>query len=115
MLEVRVEPVHPDEVVVIFRGELDVATSSDLRAAITALLNRGGIKMIGLDLRAVGLLDSIGIGTLVVAQRICEQVGVRMRLTATSAFAARLLHVTGVAETLGLPDGTGGTELVNTA
>jgi anti-anti-sigma factor len=115
MLEIRVERVSRDEVVLIVRGELDCATSSELRAAITALLNRGGITAIGLDLRAVGLLDSIGIGTLVVAQRICHGVGVRLRLTATSAFAARLLRVTGVSETLGLAAGTDETELVNTA
>jgi anti-sigma B factor antagonist len=51
----------------------------------------------------VGFIDSIGIGTLVAAQRICQQVGVRLRLTAASAFASRLLHVTGIDEALGIP------------
>jgi anti-anti-sigma factor len=114
MLEIRVEPASRDEVVVAVRGELDCATSAELRAAITALLNRGGVTAIGLDLRAVGFLDSIGVGTLVVAQRICRQVGVELRLTATSAFAARLLHVLGVDEALGLPEPTGDGSLVNT-
>jgi len=78
MLHIRVAPVSGGEVVVVVRGELDCATSGQLRAAITALLNRGGIDAIGLDLRGLDLLDSIGIGTIVVAQRICRQVGVRL-------------------------------------
>jgi anti-anti-sigma factor len=103
MLDIRVEPVSRDEIVVVIRGELDCATSGQLRSAITALLNRGGVAVIGLDLRAVEFLDSIGVGTIVVAQRIGQQVGVRLRVTAASAFASRLLHVTGVDEALGLP------------
>jgi anti-sigma B factor antagonist len=106
MLDIRVEPVNRDDVVVVVRGELDWATSAQLRAAITALLNRGGLSVIGLDLGAVEFLDSIGVGTIVVAGRICQQVGVRMHVTAASAHATRLLHVTGVGEALGLPMGT---------
>jgi anti-anti-sigma factor len=103
MLHIRVAPVSSGEVIVVVRGELDCATSSQLRAAITALLNRGGIDAIGLDLRGLDLLDSIGIGTIVVAQRICRQVGVHLRLTAVNAFTSRVLHVTGLHQALGLP------------
>jgi anti-anti-sigma factor len=104
MLEISLEPIRHGEVVVQVRGELDCATSGQLRAAITALLNRGGIESIGIDLRGVDFLDSTGIGTLVVAQRICSGVGVRFRLTAVSAFASRLLGIVGINEDLGLPE-----------
>jgi anti-sigma B factor antagonist len=114
MLEISVEPISRDEIVVVVRGELDRATSGQLRAAITALLNRGGIATVGLDLRGLEFLDSIGIGTLVVAQRICQQVGVGLRVTAASRFAARLLHVSGTDEALGLPAFIGGAPLVKT-
>jgi anti-sigma B factor antagonist len=80
VLEIRVEPVSRNEVAVVVRGELDCATFGDLRAAITTLLNRGGFAAIGLDLRGLEFLDSIGIGTLVVAQRICQQVDVHLRV-----------------------------------
>ena len=112
MLHIRVEPVSRGEVVVVVRGELDCATSGQLRAAITALLNRGGIDAIGLDLHGLDLLDSIGIGTIVVAQRICRQVGVRLRLTAVNAFTARVLRVTGLHEALGLPAGSDNEDLI---
>jgi anti-anti-sigma factor len=114
MLDIRVEPVSRDEAVVVVRGELECATSGQLRAAITALLNRGGVAAIGVDLSGVEFLDSIGVGTIVVAQRICQQVGVRLRLTAASAFASRLLHVTGVDEALGLPAHTNEADVVRT-
>jgi anti-sigma B factor antagonist len=106
--------VSGGEVVVVVRGELDCATSGELRAAIIHLLNHGGIAAIGLDLRAVQFLDSIGIGTLVVAERICRQVGVRLRLTAASVFASRLLHVLGIGEALGLPAHTDDAARVDT-
>jgi anti-anti-sigma factor len=102
-LQVRVEPAGRGEVIVAVRGELDCATADQLRAAISALLNRGDVHAIGLDLRGLGFIDSTGIGTLVVAQRISAQVGVRLRLTAVSAFAARVLGVLGVDVMLGLP------------
>jgi anti-anti-sigma factor len=103
MLHIRVAPVSPGEIVMVVRGELDCATSGQLRAAITALINRGGIDAIGLDLRGLDLLDSIGIGTIVVAQRICQQIGVHLRLTAVNPFTARVLDVMGLHEALALP------------
>ena len=107
MLHIGVEPVGQGEVNVVVRGELDCATAGQLRAAITAVLNRGGIHAIGLDLRGLAFLDSTGVGTLVVAHRICHQVGVRLRLTAVSAFAAQLLAAVGVDTALGLPAAPG--------
>ncbi|GII25664.1 STAS domain-containing protein [Planosporangium mesophilum] len=102
-LRIAVEKVGPDEVTVSVRGELDLATADQLRSAISALLNRGAVTCIGLDLRGLDFIDSTGIGTLVVAQRICQQVGVKLRLTAVNAFAARILGVVGVDDSLGLP------------
>lgn len=114
MADISVELVNRDEVVVAVRGELDAAASAQFRAAITALLNRGGVAVINLDLDEVEFLDSMGVGTIVVALRICQQVGVRLRVTAASSFAARLLHLTGVGEALGAPLGTDGVDVVET-
>jgi anti-sigma B factor antagonist len=102
-LRITLEPAGRDEVVVVVTGELDCATADQLRATITALLHRADVHAIGLDLRGLGFIDSIGIGTLVVAQRISAQIGVRLRLIAVSAFAARILGVLGVDVMLGLP------------
>jgi anti-anti-sigma factor len=102
-LRIGVEPAGRDEVIMAVGGKLGSATADRLRAAITALLNRGGIHTIGLDLRRLDFIDSTGIGTVVVAQRISAQVGVRLRLIAVSAFAARILGMLSVDVMLGLP------------
>jgi anti-anti-sigma factor len=104
MLNIEVEPAGHGEVVMAVQGELDCSTAPELREAITAILNRGGVTTIGLDLRGLGFVDSTGIGTLVVAQRICAAVGVRLKLTAVSPFAARLLGLVGIADALGMPE-----------
>jgi anti-anti-sigma factor len=69
-------------------------TAGTLRAALTTLINRGGLDTIGLDLRQVDLLDPAAIGTLVAAQRICHDMGIRLRLTAAAPVKARLLAAT---------------------
>lgn len=93
-LEISVGPCARGEVVIVARGELDCDTAGELRSAITVLLNRGGVHTIGLDLRGVDLIDSNGLGTLVAAQRICQGLGVRLRLVAIGPSAARVLGVT---------------------
>ncbi|GAA1805639.1 STAS domain-containing protein [Planosporangium flavigriseum] len=103
-LRITVEPAGHNQVVVLVGGELDLATADQFRTAITAMLNRGDVHAIGVDLRELDFIDSTGVGTLVVAQRISAQVGVRFRLIAVSAFAARILRVLGVDVMLGLPE-----------
>src|SRR5258705_11365775 len=89
-LEVGVDHVGPGEVVVVVRGGLDVTTSGTLRAALTALLNSGGLDTIGLDLRQVDLLDPAAVGTLVAGHRICHEMGVQLRVSRAGR-SARLL------------------------
>jgi anti-anti-sigma factor len=90
-LKVDVDHVGFGEVMVVVRGGLDVTTAGSLRAALTVLLNRGGLDTIGLDLRSMDLLDPAAVGTLVAAQRICAEMGVQLRLTAAGPIRARLL------------------------
>jgi len=90
-------------IVIVLRGEVDYATAQDLRASISAILVKGTIDAIIVDLAGVTLLDSTGIGTLVVAYRICGDCRVRFRVRNPSAFIAKLLTVLGVAEALGVP------------
>jgi anti-sigma B factor antagonist len=95
-LEVGVDHVGPGQVVVVVSGELDVTTAGTLRAALTALLNRGGLDTISLDLRQVDLLDPAAVGTLVAARRICQEVNVQLRVTAASPIGGRLVDAADV-------------------
>jgi anti-anti-sigma factor len=82
-------------VTMVVRGELDMRQAPALRAAITALLNRGDLTAIDLDLSDVAFIDSTGLGTIVVGHRIAADLGVTLQVTASSLFAARLLSLVG--------------------
>ncbi|MEV6527823.1 STAS domain-containing protein [Longispora sp. NPDC051575] len=103
-LTVTARPVHDGRVELIACGEIDYATSADLRAAITlAATAQPTPTRIAVDLSAVALIDSTGIGTLVVGRRLCAQVGIELTVGAPSVFCDRVLRAAGVEEVLGLP------------
>lgn len=77
------------------RGELDMQHAPRMRAALTAVLNRGDVTRVDLDLAAVTVIDATGVGTIIVAHRIATNVRVDLRLTAVSALVADLLTRTG--------------------
>lgn len=83
-------------------GELDYASAQHLRTAVTNAL-QDDIDEIVVSLAGVTFVDSTGIGTLVVARRICGDVRVNLRVRDASPFIARLFAVVGVSEALGLP------------
>ena len=82
-------------VTMVVRGELDIRQAPALRAAITALLNRGDVTAIDLDISDVTFIDSTGLGTIVVAHRIAADLGVTLQVTTSSLFAARLMSLVG--------------------
>ena len=101
-LSIQTGAVGPCAYVVALRGEVDYESARELREAVTALLSTGTTASITVDLGAVTFMDSTGVGTLVVARRICGDVGVRFTVTRPSPFLARLLGGLGVAEVLGV-------------
>lgn len=94
------------EILLTLTGELDYASAQHLRAAVTAALTRE-VDAIVISLAGVTFVDSTGIGTLVVARRICGDMRVSLRVSDASPFIARLFAVVGVSEALGLPTGGG--------
>jgi anti-sigma B factor antagonist len=95
------------ETVITLHGEVDYATALDLRAAISATLSTGDVDRIIVDLAGVTFLDSTGVGTLVVAARICDDLMVEFRVNEPNPFIAKLFTVVGIAELLGLPADAG--------
>jgi anti-sigma B factor antagonist len=86
--------------VVALRGELDMHHAPYFREVVTALLNRGDITSIDLDLTAVEVLDATGAGTLIVAHRIAVNLRVALRIGAISAAATQVLILVGAADLL---------------
>lgn len=85
---------------VAVRGELEMQHAPRLRAVINALLHRGDVTAIDLDLAAVTVLDATGAGAIIVAQRIATNVRVALRLTTVSPSVATVLALTGAADLL---------------
>ena len=97
--------------VIALRGDVDYTTVHQFREEVSALLAAGTVRNLVVDLAGVSFLDSTGVGTLVVASRICADCGVRMPLRRVNPFIARLFAVLGVSEVLGVPAPAGAVSL----
>ena len=84
-------------------GDLDLATSSRLLDALMAALALPGARDVVLDFRGVTFLDASGVGVIVRARLACRHLGGRLTLFGARGMVAEVLHLTGVAESVGLP------------
>lgn len=76
-------------------GELDVATSPDLRELLIRLVGDGANRLV-LDLEGVDFLDSTGLGTIIGALKRSRTHGGDLRLVCTQARISRLFEITGL-------------------
>jgi anti-anti-sigma factor len=90
-------------VVVTVVGEVDIATSPQLREACLEALDRGGD--VELDLGGVGFLDSSGISVLVQTRQRVDGLGRRFAIRSASRPVRRVLEISGLDAALGVePD-----------
>lgn len=100
-LSIETRPIGQRATELALSGEIDYASALDLRAAITAAFD-SEIEVLAVNLAGVTFIDSTGVGTLVVARRICDDLGVKLQIREANPFVARLFAVVGVAERLGV-------------
>ncbi|MEA4971454.1 MAG: STAS domain-containing protein [Candidatus Pelethousia sp.] len=81
-------------------GELDHHSAATVRQALDAALV-DGVRELALDLSGVSFMDSSGIGVILGRYRILRARGGRMRLSAVSTYAARILKMAGILTLLG--------------
>ncbi|RRR97343.1 MULTISPECIES: STAS domain-containing protein [Glycomyces] len=93
-------------VTVELSGEVDYATAPQIRETITNALEAGGATAIRVDVAKVTVLDSTGIGTIVVAYRIAREMGVALAVVNPNRFITRLFTVVGAEELLEEPTET---------
>ena len=93
-------------VTVELAGEVDYATAPQIRETITNALEGGGVAAIRVDVAKVTVLDSTGIGTIVVAYRIAREMGVELAVVNPNRFITRLFTVVGAEELLEEPTET---------
>ncbi|WP_433650082.1 STAS domain-containing protein [Micromonospora zamorensis] len=77
------------------RGELDMATSPQLRDGLQRLVDAGDSRVV-VDLAEVGFMDSSGLGALVVTFKALRDAGGRLCLAAAQPAVRGVLTVTSV-------------------
>ncbi|MDG9672868.1 STAS domain-containing protein [Micromonospora sp. DH14] len=85
------------------RGELDMATSRQLREALQRLVDSGDRQVV-VDLAAVGFMDSSGLGALVVMFKALRDAGGRLCLAAVQPAVRNVLTVTSVDQVIDIYD-----------
>jgi anti-sigma B factor antagonist len=80
-------------VVVAVSGEIDMATSPELRERLHGLLSEGRSNMV-IDLDGVGFLDSTALGVLVGTMKRARAAGGDVRLVCTQPRVAKVLEMT---------------------
>lgn len=98
--EFSVEPsfethTHGTWTVVIVRGELDLSTSAELRAALDAGLGEGAPR-IAVDLTDVPFMDSSSLGVLVSCLREARERDGELRLVGVQGSPAKVIALTGL-------------------
>jgi anti-sigma B factor antagonist len=94
-VELTITWQHPtnQSIVLVLAGVLDYAGAVELRAAISAAATRQP-RAIVVDLTGVERIDEAGVGTLVVADRICQQLGIDLAVRNPSPLIERLFGFT---------------------
>jgi len=98
-MEVQIARPGGSPAIVTMRGQLDVDTAPELRAAFDELAVQGVAEIV-VDLAGLDFCDSIGLSTFVVAHARCAAQDGWLRLAAPTPFLVRLLSVVGVAGTV---------------
>lgn len=98
-----------DQVVLVLRGELDIASAPLFAHAITETLEQSADGVV-LDIAAVDFVDSTGLRAILAALALCRERSCTFALTAPTPSVQRLFEVTGVLDQLprGETDGSSG-------
>jgi anti-anti-sigma factor len=83
------------ETTLVLRGEIDMATAGELRAATTNAMAEAPGRLV-LDFADVTFCDSQGLSTLISLHREVAATGGRLVLINVGEFMARLLEITGL-------------------
>ncbi len=107
-LEITVDetPGSEDVPVLHLKGEIDLHTCPELRAALQSLMDRGEFRLI-LDLGEVPYLDSAALGVLVDAVRRARENSGGIYLVRVAPFVQRAFEITRLIKIFELHPGVG--------
>ena len=81
-------------VVVSLNGRLDGVTAPNLEATITAIVERGDVR-VALDCAEMGYVSSAGLRVLLVSARKCQQGGGKMTVAALQPDCRSVMEMSG--------------------
>ena len=88
--------VQRDERVVAVRGELDIGTAPELRAALMEAIDQYPGERLIADLEGLEFIDSAGLGILIGGRKRAQAEGGDLVLVDTGRNVARILELTGL-------------------
>jgi len=91
-----ITPTGPSSVTIAVRGEIDMASASQLIDCIADHAQ----QHILLDLSGVGFLDSRGVGALIRGYNLLDETGHRLRTTGERDNVLKVLEITAVKDLL---------------
>ena len=96
--------VHANGTVrVAVRGEIDIATSDELRSALLALFDQGA-RQVTVDLAELGFIDSTGLGALIRVLKHYRQEGGDLKLARPTRPVAKVLEITNLTKLFDIVD-----------
>jgi anti-anti-sigma factor len=103
MLVQRTQP-EPTVALVTVDGEVDVDRASEITAMVAAAVADWAPRRVVVDLAAVPLIDSTGIGELIKSNRIASAANATFAVVNPSPFVLGALGVTGLLQVFGLAE-----------
>lgn len=91
-----IEDASPGRTTVKLSGELDIASAPDLRERLLAILSRGTLTQLILDLSKLQFIDSSGVAVLVNTDRRARLLGCTLILLAPQPPVSRVLQICGL-------------------
>lgn len=101
VLQLSTEHEDGAAVVIVVKGELDVATTPAFKSLVSELVSRGHNRLV-LDLRDLEFIDSTGIGAFVGAMNRAQQANGSLCLRAVPVRIASVLDMVGLSSVLAL-------------
>jgi len=92
-----------DRYVITVSGEVDLATSPDLDAAIIAGLDSGAVSLV-VDLTDVSFMDSSGLGVIVRGLKRCREADKDLDLVITNERVLKVFSITGLDQVIPIHD-----------
>jgi len=92
-----------DRYVITVSGEVDLATSPDLDAAIIAALDSGAGSLV-VDLTDVSFMDSSGLGVIVRGLKRCREADKDLDLLITNERVLKVFGITGLDQVIPIHD-----------